>query len=156
MSRTAATDRHAIHSDTPLRLADAVEIAFPSGGMTVSGLRREIARGRLEAELIAGKHFVTLAAIQQMRQLCRVRVDSSGADRATCSRAAGSDRGAVRGAPRLPQVRQAAGRISDRAQADLRLYGRPEQSAELPVTTRLGGRTASICAGRSVRLDRRE
>ncbi len=78
MSRTAATDRHAIHSDTPLRLADAVEIAFPSGGMTVSGLRREIARGRLEAELIAGKHFVTLAAIQQMRQLCRVRVDCCG------------------------------------------------------------------------------
>ena len=26
----------------------------------------------------------------------------------------------------------------DRAQPDLRLYGRPEQSAELPVTTRLG------------------
>ena len=51
--------------------------------------------------------------------------------------AAGSDRGAVRGAPRLPQVRQAAGRISDRAQADLRLYGRPEQSAELPATPRL-------------------
>jgi hypothetical protein len=33
----------------PLRLADAVTIAFPHGGMTVSGLRREIRRGRSRA-----------------------------------------------------------------------------------------------------------
>ena len=31
------------------------------GGMTVSGLRREAARGRLAIEVIAGKHFTTLA-----------------------------------------------------------------------------------------------
>jgi hypothetical protein len=31
--------------DTPLRLEDAVKHAFPFGGMTVSGLRREAARG---------------------------------------------------------------------------------------------------------------
>ena len=30
-----------IDPDTPLRLKTAVEVAFPLGGMTVSGLRRE-------------------------------------------------------------------------------------------------------------------
>jgi hypothetical protein len=59
---------------TPLRLADAVRIAFPVGGMTVSGLRREAARGRLVIERVAGRDFVTLAAIEEMRKLCRVRV----------------------------------------------------------------------------------
>jgi hypothetical protein len=29
----------AIDPDSPLRLADAVSIAFPAGGMTMSGLR---------------------------------------------------------------------------------------------------------------------
>jgi hypothetical protein len=61
-----------ISPDTPLRLRDAVKEAFPAGGITVAALRREISRGRLEAELIAGKHFVTLAAIERMRELCRV------------------------------------------------------------------------------------
>lgn len=61
-----------ISPDTPLRLSEAVKAAFPAGGMTVSGLRREIARGRLEAELIANKHFVTLAGIARMRELCTV------------------------------------------------------------------------------------
>lgn len=57
--------------NTPLRLADAVTYGFPLGGMTVSGLRREIARGRLAVERIAGKQFTTLAAIEEMRELCR-------------------------------------------------------------------------------------
>lgn len=43
--------------------------SISAGGMTVSGLRRETARGRLEIEVIAGKHFTTLAAIARMRQL---------------------------------------------------------------------------------------
>ena len=55
----------------PLRLSDAVAIAFPLGGMTVSGLRREIKRGRLECEVIAGKQFVTLRDIKHMRSKCR-------------------------------------------------------------------------------------
>jgi hypothetical protein len=58
--------------DTPLRLDVAVREAFPAGGMTVSGLRKEIAKGRLEVELIAGKQFTTLLAIARMRELCRV------------------------------------------------------------------------------------
>jgi hypothetical protein len=63
-----------IDRDTPLRLADAIALAFPHGGMTVSGIRREAARGRLVIERIAGKDFVTLKAIEEMRELCRVRV----------------------------------------------------------------------------------
>ena len=50
-----------ITHDTPLRLADAVKIAFPMGGMTVSGLRKEIRRKRLTVEVMAGKQFTTLA-----------------------------------------------------------------------------------------------
>jgi hypothetical protein len=65
-------DAAIIALDTPLRLKDAVGIAFPGGGMTVSGLRREIKRGRLACEIIAGKQFVTLLAIKQMREQCRV------------------------------------------------------------------------------------
>jgi len=60
-----------ITSDTPLRLADAVKLAFPMGGMTVAGLRRERDRNRLIVEKIAGKEFTTLAHIERMRELCR-------------------------------------------------------------------------------------
>jgi hypothetical protein len=62
----------AVDNDAPLRLADAIEIAFPRGGITVSGLRKEAAKGRLIIERIAGKDFVTLAAINAMRAECRV------------------------------------------------------------------------------------
>lgn len=58
--------------DSPLRLEVAVKLAFPMGGLTVSGLRKEIARGRLKAEVIAGKFYTTLANIDGMRELCRV------------------------------------------------------------------------------------
>jgi hypothetical protein len=39
--------------------------------MTESGLRREIEKGRLEYEVIAGKQFVTLRGIREMRERCR-------------------------------------------------------------------------------------
>src|SRR6516165_6305764 len=61
----------AITPNTPLRLADAVKIAFPMGGMTVAGMRRERDRNRLTIEKIAGKEFTTLAHIERMRELCR-------------------------------------------------------------------------------------
>jgi hypothetical protein len=64
-------DTTAIDRDAPLRLAQAAEIAFPAGGMTASGLRREAGRGRLTIERIAGKDYVTLAEIDAMRQRCR-------------------------------------------------------------------------------------
>src|ERR1700716_160505 len=57
---------------TPLRLSVAAALAFPDGSMTVSGLRREGARGRLAIERVAGKDYTTLAAIEEMRALCRV------------------------------------------------------------------------------------
>src|SRR5271169_3469081 len=59
--------------DCPLRLAIAAKIAFPDGSMTASGLRREAQRGRLVVERIAGKDYTTLADIQRMRELCRVK-----------------------------------------------------------------------------------
>lgn len=57
--------------NTPLRLSAAAAIAFPDGSMTASGLRREMDRGRLVIERIAGKLYTTLADIERMRALCR-------------------------------------------------------------------------------------
>jgi hypothetical protein len=62
-----------IGPDTPLRLEEALKRAFPAGGITVAGLRKEIGRGRLDVEVIAGKQFTTLRAIEKMRELCRVQ-----------------------------------------------------------------------------------
>jgi hypothetical protein len=70
----AANDN--IHPDEPLRLDDAIKFGFPHGGMTVSGLRREAAAGRLVIEKIANKHFTTLRAVEEMRKSCRVRVEA--------------------------------------------------------------------------------
>ena len=64
---------------TPLRLKIAAERAFPGGGMTASGLRREAARGHLIVERIAGKDYTTLRAIADMRRLCRVAKPQTGA-----------------------------------------------------------------------------
>jgi len=61
-----------ISDDTPLRLEAAAAIAFPDGGMTANGLRRESKRGRLVIERVAGKDYTTLAHIKRMRELCRV------------------------------------------------------------------------------------
>jgi hypothetical protein len=64
-----------IHPDEPLRLRDAIKFGFPHGGMTVSGLCKEAARGRLVIEKIASKNFTSLRAIEEMRKLCRVKVE---------------------------------------------------------------------------------
>jgi hypothetical protein len=61
--------------DHPLRLEDAIKYGFPYGGMTVSGLRREAARGRLVIERIANKDFTTLRNIEEMRNSCRVKAE---------------------------------------------------------------------------------
>src|ERR1700738_865536 len=68
--------------DTPLRLGIAAALAYPDGSMTASGLRREAARGRLVIERTAGKDYTTLAAIDDMRKLCRVEslVRTSGSN----------------------------------------------------------------------------
>jgi hypothetical protein len=67
-----------IGPDTPLRLETAVELAFPDGGMTVSGLRREAEKHRLVIETIAGKQFVTLNEIKAMREKCRDNQKAQG------------------------------------------------------------------------------
>lgn len=64
-------DARSIDRDAPLRLAGAAALAYPFGGMTASGLRREAARGNLAIERTAGKDYVTLAAIDEMRARCR-------------------------------------------------------------------------------------
>lgn len=75
MTRRAATipDRAAVGPDTPLRLDIAAVLAFPGGGMTAAGLRREHQRGNLAVERVAGKDYTTLAAIDEMRSRCRVQ-----------------------------------------------------------------------------------
>ena len=39
--------RNEVRPDTPLRLSVAVQLAFPDGSMTASGLRREVPVGDL-------------------------------------------------------------------------------------------------------------
>jgi hypothetical protein len=63
----------AIGHDTPLRLDVAAKIAFPRGGMTAAGLRRESQRGRLVIERVAGKDYTTLNHIAEMRKLCQLQ-----------------------------------------------------------------------------------
>jgi hypothetical protein len=59
-----------ITQTTPLRLEAAARLAFPDGSMKLAGLRREIARGRLAYEMIAGKHYTTLSDIEDNRCRC--------------------------------------------------------------------------------------
>jgi hypothetical protein len=92
MRRAALPSRDQIGPDTPLRLGDAADLAFPGGSMSASGLRREAARGRLVIERIAGKDFTTLKNIERMRELCRVeaKVPDSGSGNATAAEHSGS------------------------------------------------------------------
>jgi hypothetical protein len=73
------SDVRTITQTTPLRLETAAKIAFPDGSMKLAGLRREIARGRLAYEVIANKHYTTLADIEDMRRLCRIQATDPGA-----------------------------------------------------------------------------
>ena len=58
--------------DAPIRIDLAAQIAFPDGSMTAQGLRKERYAGRLETFIIARKEYTTLAAIERMKELCRV------------------------------------------------------------------------------------
>jgi hypothetical protein len=62
-----------IDENAPVRLEDIIPIAFPAGGITLAGLRKEVARGNLAVEKIAGKLFTTLADVKRMRAKCRVK-----------------------------------------------------------------------------------
>lgn len=58
---------------TPLRLEVAAELGFPDGSMTASSLRRLAVAQKIDHEKIAGRYYITLAAIEEMRDRCRVR-----------------------------------------------------------------------------------
>ena len=53
--------------DELMTLAEAAAVFWPDGPLTVRSLRTEIAKGSLTAERIAGKVFVTPAALKEMR-----------------------------------------------------------------------------------------
>jgi len=78
MTRRAPAVTREISPDTPLRLALAAELGFPDGSMTEAGLRKEARRGKLAIERVAGKDFTTLAAIAEMRRLCRTQAKVPG------------------------------------------------------------------------------
>lgn len=61
-----------VPDDAPLRLSVAAALAFPDGTMKVAGLRREAERGNLAIMRIAGKDYITLTAIRDMIEKCRV------------------------------------------------------------------------------------
>ena len=69
-----------VDKDAPLRLSIAAELAFPFGGMTAAGLRKEAARGNLAVERIAGKDYTTLAAIEAMTGNETARPPAQGRD----------------------------------------------------------------------------
>jgi hypothetical protein len=63
---------------TPLRLEVAARLGFPDGSMSASALRRLAVSGQLDHERIAGKLFVTLNAISEMRSRCHVPAKAPG------------------------------------------------------------------------------
>jgi hypothetical protein len=80
-----------ITATTPLRLDVAAQIAFPDESMGVSGLRNEIKKGNLPFERIAGKLYVTLDGIKQMREKCAVQKDRNSTCASRDAEAANAD-----------------------------------------------------------------
>jgi hypothetical protein len=70
--RPAIATQAEIGRDTPLRLDVAASLAFPAGGMTAAGLRREAKRGLLVIWRMAGKDWTSLAEIERMIPRCLV------------------------------------------------------------------------------------
>lgn len=58
--------------DEPVLLSRALGLFFPHGGMTISALRTEARKGRLDVMRIAGKDWTTARAIKEMMDRCRV------------------------------------------------------------------------------------
>ena len=78
---------------TPLRLDMAAQLAFPDGSMGVAGLRKEIDRGNLPAAKIAGRLYVTLDGIEEMKTKCaitKVRSSTCATPSGPADNAAGS------------------------------------------------------------------
>lgn len=62
-----------VDASTPLRLEIAARLAFPDGSLSVAALRRLAADGLLTIIALRGKHFTTLADIEEMKSKCRVQ-----------------------------------------------------------------------------------
>jgi len=74
-------DRASIGPDTPLRLEDAIAIAFPTGGLTKNEARVAVDEGRLVAYRLGGKLLTTLANVEVMERRQRPRPEGPGASR---------------------------------------------------------------------------
>ena len=101
---------------TPLRLDHVARLAFPDGSVGVSALRKEIARGNLRAERIAGKLFVTLAAIEDMRKRCAVQKAEPISCSASQDVPANADDGSSSTTPATADVKQAQAHLNRIAQ----------------------------------------
>jgi hypothetical protein len=78
--------------EDPLTLDEAVAVFFPDGPLTVSSLRTEIRKGNLRAAKVAGRFFVTPAALRSLFDL-RAWVGGRKEPGSTCG-PGGSTRGA--------------------------------------------------------------
>jgi hypothetical protein len=87
----AIPPKQCITPTTPLRLEVAARIGFPDGSMSLSALRRLAVAKKLTVEIIAGKYYTTLAAIEEMRELCRVKAKAP-ASYSTRAEAGGSSK----------------------------------------------------------------
>jgi hypothetical protein len=67
-----------VEASTPLRLEIAARLAFPDGSLSVAALRRLAADGLLTIIAVRGKHFTTLADIEEMKTKCRVQAKDPG------------------------------------------------------------------------------
>ena len=147
MRARPAISRDQVGPDTPLRLAVAAALAYPDGSMTASGLRREAARGHLALERTAGKDYTTLAAIERMRELCRVTppAHTSGSARSAATPPAGSVT-PQHGSSSTVDIRRARSAL-DMTLAELRLHSSATSTAStkprrsggsvIPLTSRL-------------------
>lgn len=78
--------------DASIPLAEAVRLFFPFGGVSVASLRTEARKGRLELHQIAGKDFVTPAAIREMKEQCRVLASRPASKSETADGSSETDR----------------------------------------------------------------
>jgi hypothetical protein len=101
--------------DTPLRLETAVNLAFPDGGMTVSGLRREADKHRLVIETIAGKQFTTLNNIKAMREQCRDNQKGQGFGLSRSGKKTGSSANGQHGSSVMERAKSARASLENSA-----------------------------------------
>jgi hypothetical protein len=101
---------------TPLRLDVAARLAFPDGSMGVSGLRNEINKGNLPAEKIAGRLYISLAGIEEMRRRCAVQKVPSSTSANQGARAASAGGLSSTEAPTAAAVKSAQAHLQAIAQ----------------------------------------